>query len=325
MEKTILPSTQSDIALSVICPCLNEQEYIKDVLEFFCNSKPLEKELFLVDGGSTDATKSIISEYQKQHSNIHLIDNPQKIVPVALNRAIPLCKGNVIVRIDAHSVYAMDYFEQILQTFERVEADIVGGPTRTKCKAPFQCAVAHAICSRFGVGNSLVHNLKYEGYSDSVTFGAWKKEIFSDTGLFDEALVRNQDDEFHYRAKSKGKKIYQNPDIKIWYYPRAKITALFSQYYQYGLYKPAVLKRVNSEIKLRHIVPSCFVIYLLSFPLILVSSFWLLPLFLYLIGSVYFATAIESDTKVKLLTALVFPTLHIAYGLGFLQGLLKRL
>ena len=312
------------MTLSVICPCFNEEEYIRGLLDFFVSSEPKDKELLLVDGGSRDKTKSIIQEYQKNHRNISLLDNPQKIVPFALNKAIPQCKANIIVRLDAHTKYAPDYFEKVLETFDKVEADIVGGPTRTACKAPFQCAVAHAICTPFGVGNSQVHNVAYEGYSDSVTFGSWKKEIFADVGVFDERLVRNQDDEFHYRAKSKGKKIYQNPDIRLWYYPRSSLRGLFRQYYQYGLFKPMVLKKVNSEIKLRHLIPSCFLLYFLSLPLAFVSSFWLIPLALYTLLDVVFSLKAKGNLKVKLAALLVYPTLHVSYGAGFLRGLFKK-
>ncbi len=310
--------------LSIICPCLNEEDYIEGVLEFFISSNPKEKELFLVDGGSTDKTQEIIKSYQQDHEHIYLLDNPDKIVPFALNKAIPLCKADKIVRIDAHSKYAPDYFEQIQKTFEKVDADIVGGPTRTACKKPFQCAVAHAICTSFGVGNSQVHQIDYEGYSDSVSFGAWKSEIFAEVGMFDERLVRNQDDEFHYRAKSKGKKIYQNPDIKIWYYPRSDIKGLFRQYYQYGLFKPMVLKKVNSEMKLRHLIPSGFLLYFLSLPLALLSWLWLIPLGLYLLMDMLFSMRAKGGVKVKFLALFVYPTIHVSYGLGFLRGLNKK-
>ena len=312
------------MTLSVICPCFNEEEYIRGLLEFFISSKPADKELLLVDGGSQDKTKSIIKSYQENHQNIHLLDNPQKIVPYALNKAIPLCKADKIVRLDAHTKYAPDYFEKVIETFENVEADIVGGPTRTACKAPFQCAVAHAICTPFGVGNSQVHNVDYEGYSDSVTFGSWKKEIFAEVGMFDERLVRNQDDEFHYRAKSKGKKIYQNPEIKLWYFPRSNLKGLFKQYFQYGLFKPMVLKKVNSEVKLRHLIPSCFLLYFLSLPLAFVSWLWLIPLALYLLLDIVFALKAKGNLKVKLAALLVYPTLHVSYGAGFLRGLFRK-
>lgn len=312
------------MTLSVICPCFNEEAYIRGLLEFFISAKPVEKELILVDGGSRDKTKSIIREYQQNHRNIHLLDNPEKIVPYALNKAIPLCKADKIVRLDAHTKYAPDYFEKIIETFENVEADIVGGPTRTACKAPLQCAVAYAICTPFGVGNSQVHNVTYEGYSDSVTFGSWKKEIFTEVGMFDERLVRNQDDEFHYRAKSKGKKIYQNPAIKLWYYPRSNLKGLFKQYYQYGLFKPMVLKKVNSEIKLRHLIPSCFLLYFMSLPLAVISPLWLIPLALYLLLDVFFSLRAKGGLKVKLAALLVYPALHVSYGAGFLRGLFRK-
>ena len=288
------------MTLSVICPCFNEEAYIHGLLDFFVTAPPTDKELFLVDGGSTDRTREIIAEYQQQNTNIHLLDNPQKIVPFALNKAIPLCNASTIVRLDAHTKYAEDYFQKVMETFEKVDADIVGGPTRTACKAPFQCAVAHAICTPFGVGNSQVHNVTYEGYSDSVTFGSWKKSIFDEVGYFDERLVRNQDDEFHYRAKSKGKKIYQNPDIKLWYYPRSNAKGLFKQYYQYGLFKPMVLKKVNSEVKLRHLIPSGFLLYFISLPIAYWWPVWLIPLILYLILDVIFAFRAKGSLKVKL-------------------------
>ena len=184
--------------------------------------------------------------------------------------------------------------------------------------------MAYAICTPFGVGNSQVHNVTYEGYSDSVTFGSWKKEIFTEVGMFDERLVRNQDDEFHYRAKSKGKKIYQNPAIKLWYYPRSNLKGLFKQYYQYGLFKPMVLKKVNSEIKLRHLIPSCFLLYFISLPLAAISPLWLIPLALYLLLDVFFSLRAKGGVKVKLAALLVYPALHVSYGAGFLRGLLRK-
>ena len=90
-----------------------------------------------------------------------------------------------------------------METFGKTGADIVGGPMRAKGKTSFQNAVAKSTSSVFGIGDSGFHNDKKSGYVDSVYLGAWKREIFADTGLFDVDMKRNQDDEFHYRAKSK--------------------------------------------------------------------------------------------------------------------------
>ncbi|WKZ61640.1 MAG: glycosyltransferase family 2 protein [Cyclobacteriaceae bacterium] len=308
--------------ISVICPILNEAEHIQSLIDFFINSLPDEKELFLVDGGSTDGTLEIIGKNQEHHPEIHLLHNAKKVVPYALNLAIPNCVGKFIVRLDGHSVYSDDYFVKILETFARSGADIVGGPTRTRYKTSLQEAIAFSVTHPLGIGGSRVHDEKYEGFTDSVTFGAWKREVFEAVGLFDTQLVRNQDDEFHYRTKSLGFKIYQSPSIKLYYFPRSSITSLFKQYFQYGYYKPLVLRKVKSETKMRHLVPSIFVLYLLS--LIGIHSFlYFIPLILYLllILSVSFASKKKWLVKLKILIAI--PCVHVAYGSGFLLGISK--
>ncbi|GCD77337.1 succinoglycan biosynthesis protein exoa [Thermaurantimonas aggregans] len=309
--------------ISVICPCLNEEKYIENILSHFVKSLPYEKELFIVDGGSTDLTIEIVKKWTLRYSNIFLLNNHHKFVPFALNKAIPLCKGNYIVRIDAHTEYAEDYYEKIIEVFEKVDADIVGGPMRPVGETYLQKAIAYATSSIFGIGDSKFHNLTYEGYTDSVYLGAWKKSLFDYIGFFDENLKRNQDDEFHYRAKSYGKKIYLSPKIVSYYYPRKSLKGLFKQYFEYGLYKPLVLKKVPSEWKIRHFIPSLFVIYLISTPLCFIYPIWIFPFALYSMLTLLYSFKSKKSLPIKLLLLLVFPTIHISYGLGFIIGLKK--
>lgn len=309
--------------ISIICPVYNEEKYIDALLSFLVSAEPVEKELFFIDGGSTDRTVVKIQQYVDIHKGIFILHNPDQYVPFALNLAIPKCSGDVIVRLDAHCKYAKDYFIKILEVFERTGADIVGGPTRTAYHTTIQQAIGYVISTPFGVGNSRVHQFEYEGETDSVTFGAWRKEIFNDTGLFDTRLKRNQDDEFHYRAKSLGKKIYQSPEIRLYYYPRSSLSALFMQYLQYGYYKPLVLKKIKSEIKFRHLVPSLFVAYFIAFPLLI----WLhptfgLPLLLYIFLLLFFSFKNDLSLRGKLVCLAAFSIIHFSYGLGFLRGLI---
>ncbi|MEO8149856.1 MAG: glycosyltransferase family 2 protein [Bacteroidia bacterium] len=312
--------------LTAICPARNEEAFIENVIQFFLKAKPADKELFIVDGNSSDKTREIVSAYAKQYSNIHLLENPQQIVPFALNKAIKVSTGDPIVRLDAHTLYADDYFEKILETFAKTNADIVGGPMRAVGKTDFQKAVAYATSTKLGVGDSQFHDEHAEGYVDSVYLGAWRRNIFNEVGYFDEQMKRNQDDEFHYRAKSFGKKIYLNPEIKSQYFPRDSFSKLFKQYFEYGLYKPLVLRKVKSEIKLRHIVPSLFVLYLLLLPVsaYLLNEFALLPLLIYFALAILFAIRNKSGRTEKLFSMIIYPVLHIAYGSGFLIGLIRK-
>ena len=310
--------------ITVICPTYNEKEFIEQIIRFFLNAKPDDKELLIVDGGSADGTREIVKEWASKYSSIKLIDNPDKYVPFALNKAIRMSLGNPIIRLDAHTEFAHDYFERIIETFNIIGADIVGGPMRAVGKSNFQKAVAYATGTVFGVGDSKIHRENYAGESDHVYLGAWQRKLFEKIGFFDERLKRNQDDEFHYRARSLGKKIYLNPDIKSFYYPRDSIKKLVSQYYQYGLFKPLVLKKIKSEIKLRHLIPSIFCIYIIGLPLSYLSLLYLLPLFVYIFLDFYFSIRKRGKITIIVLLLIIYPAIHISYGWGFITGLLKK-
>jgi len=313
--------------ITVILPCRNEEHYISRVLDFFIHARPENKELIIADGDSTDRTREIIAEYSAKHPEITMLSNPDRFVPFALNKCIRKATGEYIVRLDAHTEYAPDYFTSVVETFEKTGAEIVGGPMRAKGKTPFQRAVAVCTSTIFGVGDSSFHDETAEGYSDSVYLGAWRKKIFETTGLFDEAMLRNQDDEFHYRAKSKGMKIYLNPAIKSWYYPRGTIRSLMKQYFQYGLFKPLVLKKVRSEVKLRHLVPSAFVLYLIMIPVLYLLVGWIafVPAIFYVMIDFGFSFSKLRGLREKMNALVIYPMLHVSYGCGFLLGLSNSL
>lgn len=310
--------------LSVIIPCYNEEKYIVSLLNFLKQSQHQLHEIIIMDGMSDDLTLKLAAPFLQEIPILKICENPQRKVAFGLNKAIEMCSGDVIVRLDAHSKYSGDYFEKIIQTFENTDADIVGGPTRTAFQSPFQEAVAYVFNTPLGMGDSSVHDVNYSGYTDSVTFGAWKKKIFETTGLFDTRLKRNQDDEFHYRARSFGFKIYQNSDIKLWYFPRSSWLSLFRQYFEYGLYKPLVLKKIKSGRSLRHIIPSAFVLYMLIF-LTLVWVDWRIsiPMFLYISLMLFYTLKSKGSLISKICIPTVYPAIHLGYGLGFILGIFR--
>ena len=311
------------LSFSVIIPTYQEIKGIENVLSFCVKSHPLPKQVFVVDGGSTDGTLDIVRQFQKQYAFLKLIDNPERYVAFGLNKVIPLCQSDIIIRMDAHTEYASDYFNSIVSVFERIDADIVGGPTNTAYESSTQEAIAFVYTSPFGMGNSSVHNLQFEGYTDSVTFGAWKSKIFKTTGLFDTSLKRNQDDEFHYRAKQLGFKIYQTPKVRLKYFPRNSFQSLFSQYFQFGLYKPLVLKKIHSGLKVRHIVPSALVlniIMLLVYPHVI----FLFPMIVYTVLLILFSCFNQLSFIVKFKVMLAYFIIHLGYGIGFLMGMFIR-
>jgi succinoglycan biosynthesis protein ExoA len=200
-----------------------------------------------------------------------VIDNPGRIVSTGLNSAIKAARGEIVVRMDAHTEYAPDYVQQCVAVLQETGADNVGGPARTRAETYLEKAVAAAYHSRFAVGGARFHDVNYEGWVDTVTYGCWRREAFDRFGYFDEELVRNQDDEHNLRIIRDGGKIWQSPKIRSWYRPRGSLSALFKQYMQYGYWKVRVIQKHKLPASWRHLVPGAFVLALLV--LILLSAF----------------------------------------------------
>jgi len=277
---------------------------------------------------SDDGTREILHRIAVAIPCLRIVDNPQGTTSSGLNAAIRAARGSIIVRMDAHTEYAPDYVRECVRVLEEKKVDNVGGPARTKHEGTVQAAVCAAYHSAFGFGGALFHNVNYEGYVDTVTYGCWRREVFDRIGLFDEELVRNQDDEFNLRLIRAGGKIWQSPRIKSWYRPRAALRPLFKQYLQYGYWKVRIVQKHKRPACLRHIVPGLFVFLLIALPVLALFwtpaiSLWLGFLGSYLIANIVASiiAAAKNGWELFPLLPLIFAGVQVGYGAGFLRGI----
>lgn len=322
--------------ISIICPIYNEQKYIGACIESVV-AQDFSKdnlEVLFVDGMSTDATRLIVKEYSEQHSYIRLLDNPKRIVPTALNIAISESKGDVIIRLDAHCVYPSNYISLLVDKLYGLNADNVGALCRTLPANDNSQSRAVAIVSshRFGVGNSLFRvGTNKVTEVDTVPFGCFRADIFKKIGLFDTDLVRNQDDEFNARIIKSGGKIYLIPELIIDYYARDKIAKMSNMFYQYGLFKPLVNKKLGSPATLRQFFPLTFLLGIifggiLSIFLKPIMYLYFFVLIIYTLLGLFFglkSALAYKDWKLVFLLPLTFFVIHISYGWGYLRGITK--
>ena len=247
--------------VSIIIPCRNEEAFIGKVLENIVHQDyPADlTEVFVIDGKSNDKTAEIIKGYSEKHSFIHYLENPQKIVPFALNKAIKQSSGEIIIRMDAHAVYPNNYVSKLVEGLADYKCENVGGvwitkPGNDSVKAK---AIALATSHPFGIGNAYYRlpNQKPKEV-DTVPFGCYSRNVFDKIGYFDEELTRNQDDEFNARLIKNGGKIYLLPEIQIIYFAREKLRKISKMFYQYGLYKPLVNLKIGKPATLRQFAPS---------------------------------------------------------------------
>lgn len=319
-------------AVSIIVPCRNEARELPRFLAALDAqaSVPGPMEILIAEGRSTDGTRQLLTAWAARHPQVRLIDNPEGIVSTGLNRAILQARADVIVRMDVHTRYADDYVATCLAVLAQSGADNVGGPTLTEADGPVQRAVAAACASAFAVGGARARFVQYEGEVETVVYGCWRRETLLRVGMFDEALVRNQDDELNLRLRRGGGRIWQSPRIRSWYRPRASLRALYRQYYQYGFWKVAVIRKHTLPASWRHLAPAAFVASVLL--LAGAAPWWgaARPLLAAELGAyALFMVAGSLDIARRAgwdLLPLLPPTLacyHLGYGLGFLHGMFR--
>lgn len=320
--------------VSVVMPVRDEADFIEKSLGAVLaqNYPPELLEIIIADGFSTDETRAIIASLaEKSAVPVKLIDNPKKIAPGGLNLAIRESRGEIIVRVDGHCEIRADYVANCVKHLTAGKAAGVGGKIETIGANTVSEAIAEAMSSKFGVGGSAFRCAETDAeiYVDTVAFPGYKREIFNRAGLFNEELVRNQDDEFNYRVRKQGGKILLAPDIHSKYYSRSSFKSLWRQYFQYGFWKVRVLQLHPKQMSARQFVPFLFVSSLLSLMISGIFSIWgirlaFLIFLFYLLAAGFAAGRISFRRKIKLFpfVLLSFCILHFSYGFGFAAGLL---
>jgi len=324
--------------LSVICPIYNEEKYIAQCIESLLQQDypQNDTEILFVDGMSTDNTRKIIAEYIAKFPFIKMLDNPQKIVPYAMNVGIKASKGGIIIRLDGHVEYPTNYFSALVRNLKELDADNVGALCETlPCgSSAKELAIAETLSSSFGMGNSYFRiGCDEVRKVDTVPFGCFKREVFDKVGLYDNELIRNQDDELNGRIIKNGGKIYLIPSIVTKYYARDKISKVRRMFYQYGLYKPLVNKKLGTPATIRQFFPLVFVLGIILGALLsrlhwMIAAMYMSVLALYAMLALYFTTKSVKKTgniKLYIYQPLAYLTVHLSYGWGYLIGIYKIL
>lgn len=309
--------------VSVIMPVRNEEQHLQAAVASILEQQyPSPFDVCLAIAPSTDRTADVARAIAAEYPRVRLVDNAAAVTPAGLNAAIGSTAGEVVVRVDGHAVLAPGYIERAVQTLQRTGAVNVGGIQRAEGVTPFQRAVARAMTSRFGVGEGRVHLGGHEGAADTVYLGVYRRSALEAIGCYDESLRANEDYELNIRLREAGGTVWFDPELWATYRPRADVRSLARQYFQYGRFKRAVVRRYPSSLRVRQAVPPLATIGVIGG---LVAGLAWAPA-LVLPGTYAAAVAVAAlasagrpdGTAARLLV--IFPTMHLSWGLGFLVG-----
>jgi glycosyltransferase involved in cell wall biosynthesis len=315
--------------VSVIIPCRNEVRHIEACIRSAFAFKAPEGgfEVIVVDGMSNDGTRDILSQLQRdEYPELRVIDNPGKTVPQAMNLGIRQASGEYVVRIDSRCFHPREYLLDLLDLSGQTGADSVGGVLYPLPGRSFmgEC-IALAYWSRISMGGGLRARQDFVGEAETAYGGCFKKARLIEVGLYDEQMVRNQDDELSFRLRKRGGRIFQSSRIQIVYYPRRFLTQVFRQFMQYGYWKVAVIRRHPRQASVRHFMPVGLVgtiglgsILSLLHPLFLVGWMALTGSYLTLCGVESFRITPKGKPLHFFGIWTVIMAIHFGFGLGFL-------
>ncbi len=292
-----------------------------------------EVEVILVDGGSTDRTRAIMENFAGEggFASCRVLDNPKRIQSAGWNLAIREAAGDILIRLDAHGRIDPDFISHVVEEMEKGES-IVGGQRITvfEGKRPWAKLLAHAESSPFGSGVASYRRKTPRRYVKTLAHAAYRKEVFQRAGLFNENLVRTEDNELHYRMRKAGFRFCQCPEICSYLHARSTLRGMLRQKWSNGFWVGATLPVCPGCLSLYNFVPAIFAVVFLSAVswCLQYRSLFALVFLLVIYGIPALMAALreivrEPNWGVKallLLLPLVFLLLHLAYGLGTLIG-----
>ena len=313
--------------LSIIVPIRNEIAYISNSFNSIIKAaSKLECEIFFVDGKSDDGTYEWLQNFTKKIKNCKLVVNNEKYVSHGFNQVFKHAKGKYISRIDGHTIYPENYFCNAISILKNQSIDIVGGPAKHIGAGWEGKIIATCMMHPFGTGNSRFRISKKEQFVDTVPFPIYKREVLKKVGLYDEELIKNQDDELNYRCIKNGFKILMSPSLTTENLVRENATDLSKQFYLYGLYKPVVFRKAKYGYRIYHYAPAFhFLFSFLSLILFPITNYSVYYIFCYLIFSVIFSSMNIKGIRAIAYSTFTFANIHYSYDLGFIVGYLKSL
>jgi len=324
--------------VSIIIPCYNEQATIRQLLEaIYQQTYPrAETEVVIADGQSKDGTRNEIAGFQSEHPDldVRIIENIVRSIPSAINCGIQAARGEIIIRMDAHSRPYPNYVERSVHALDSNKGENVGGVWEIKPGGESWMArsIAVAAAHPLGVGDAGYRIGAQASTVDTVPFGAFLRSLVDKIGPFDEGLLSNEDYEFNARIRQSGGRVWLDPEIVTIYYARSTLGELARQYWRYGYWKFRMLRRYPDTLRWRQGLPPLFVASLIGLALFAwwPPATWTLTLELSIYGTVLLLAGLHSALSQRKLYFLIgiplsIATMHLAWGAGFLCSLIMSI
>jgi succinoglycan biosynthesis protein ExoA len=315
--------------VTVLVPARDEERSIGAALDSVVSQTYPHLQVVVVDDGSSDRTAEIVRARSALDPRIELVTARRTGIPAALNDGLAAARGTWLVRVDAHATVGPTYVAQLVAHLRTGEWGGVGGRKDGHGETPAGRAIAVAMGSRFGVGNSKYHYATESEVVDHLPFGAYAVDVVRRLGGWDERLVANEDYELDYRLRASGERLLLDPEIVIAWRSRQTVPDLWRQYLRYGRGKADVAVLHPASLQPRHLAAPLLVAWLATAGVAGVRrprlALAMVGPYLVSVAGASLATSRDLQQRgdaVHLPAA--FLAMHVGWGVGFWRGLATR-
>ncbi|NNC92218.1 MAG: glycosyltransferase family 2 protein [Acidimicrobiia bacterium] len=313
--------------VSIILPVFNEAGSLDSCLASLqAQDYSGTIEIVVADGGSTDGTRRMLED-RHSRGDLVMIDNPQRRQWAGLNLAAGSATGEILVRVDGHSTYAVDYVRRSVDALHSTEATAVGGRMIPASDTPVGSAIVSAMASPWAVGPARYRHQDHASFVDTVYLGAFRKSDFERLGGYRDLPGVAEDADLYYRWRTQGARILLDPSIGSTYEPRNSWSALARQYFRYGWGKADMLYANRVLPSLRPLAPLALVLGLAAGAAVAVTTSRQWPFFallgLWFAALLWVAVGAGGSLIHRLRTLLATALMQLAFGIGLLGGMLR--
>lgn len=323
--------------LSIGIIAYNEEKYLPNLLEDMKAQKypHSQIEILLIDSCSTDGTKAIMEKFKRDNSDfygVQVLENSRKNQPAGWNVAITHFNGDVLARIDGHSKVSPEYSLYVMEDIRRGE-NIVGGirPAIIEKDTPWANVLLQLENSLFGSNINPSRRSSKESYVKTMFHAAYRREVFEQVGFFNETLPRTEDNEFHYRVRKNGYKLFYDPRIVSYQYARSSFTHMVKQKFNNGYWIGVTIKTCPGCISFYHLIPFTFICAIAVTTCLAIAGTWQLSALLlgvyglFAVINTIFCGIQNGFYLQHIVMPVLFLILHTSYGIGTVCGVIRLL
>jgi cellulose synthase/poly-beta-1,6-N-acetylglucosamine synthase-like glycosyltransferase len=186
------------------------------------------------------------------------VPNEHGGIPQALNLGLARAIGDVLVRVDAHSVLPRGYLRQALTSLATTGAANVGAIQSPVGVSRTQRAIGAAMRHKLGSGAAAYRGSTTLERVDTAFLGAFRIDELRAVGGWDESFERNEDAELNIRLRNEGFEVWLDPALVVEYRPRSSLVALATQYWHYGWWRARTIRK-HRTFSARQLIPPAVV------------------------------------------------------------------